>query len=285
MLIKNLQQILIQEKIKGANQLYQRSALKEYLQVSVLNFIYTNAKYKDKLIFTGGTCLRHFYGLQRLSEDLDFDCLKQIEAFELADDLKSYFVSKLQYKDLTVALKQQERQVLLKFPVLRSLGLATASESDLLYIKSDLSPAIGTSFKTQKTAKSVFGYNFVAMHYDLTGLFAGKIAAILNRNLLIGKENKPTIKGRDFFDFLWYLNQEVEIDVKQVRERLRDPSLTAEKIQQALDDKIKLACTTFKTDFKNDLLPFISSAEFVEDFVDNYWAEYKRESKKIKIVD
>jgi predicted nucleotidyltransferase component of viral defense system len=282
MLIKYLQEILINEKQRGANQLYQRSALKEYLQVVVLNFIYTNAEYKDKLIFTGGTCLRHFYGLQRLSEDLDFDFVDNFNAEKFANDLEKYFVSKLQYQNLDISLKQKNRQVLLKFPVLRELGLATASESDLLYIKSDLSMAVGKHWSTQKTAKSAFGFNFVALHYDLSSLFAGKIAAILTRNLLTGKDNRQTIKGRDFFDLLWYLKQDVEIEAQQVRERLQDPSLTAEKIQQAVDEKVKLACTTYKTDFKNDLLPFISSAEFIEDYVENYWAEYERLKVKIQ---
>ena len=55
----------------GGSELYRRTVLKEYIQILVLDFIYSNDKYKS-LVFYGGTCLAHCYGLPRLSEDLDF---------------------------------------------------------------------------------------------------------------------------------------------------------------------------------------------------------------------
>ena len=116
-----LQKIVRDEMQKGSNQLYNRSAIKEYLQVLVLQYIYTSAEYGSKLIFTGGTCLRHLYGLERLSEDLDFNMLSKIDTNKLANDIQEYFVSVLQYKDLDISVKQNGRQILLKFPILREL--------------------------------------------------------------------------------------------------------------------------------------------------------------------
>ncbi|KKR75172.1 MAG: hypothetical protein UU18_C0012G0013 [Parcubacteria group bacterium GW2011_GWB2_40_8] len=49
--------------------LYKRNLLKEYLQVLVLDYIYSSDKYSG-LVFYGGTCLAHCFGLPRLSEDL-----------------------------------------------------------------------------------------------------------------------------------------------------------------------------------------------------------------------
>ncbi|EQD65948.1 hypothetical protein B2A_01367, partial [mine drainage metagenome] len=43
---------------------------KDYLQATLLQYIYS---YSYNLVFKGGTCLAKLYGLDRFSEDLDFD--------------------------------------------------------------------------------------------------------------------------------------------------------------------------------------------------------------------
>ena len=48
--------------------------VKEYLHHYMLKTLFTQ-KTSGKLAFLGGTALRYFYGLNRFSEDLDFDCL------------------------------------------------------------------------------------------------------------------------------------------------------------------------------------------------------------------
>ena len=276
MIINYIQEIIQAEKLKGSNELYIRSAIKEYLQILVLQFIYTNSDYKSSLIFTGGTCLRHFYGLERLSEDLDFDKVNYLNVEKLASDIQEYFVSSLQYKDLQISIKQQGKQILLKLPILRNLGLATESDSDLLYVKSDISEILGKSYKTEKTAKSAFGYNFVALHYDLPSLFAGKITAILTRNLLTGRENSQTIKGRDFYDLLWYLKKGVRVNLQLVREKLNESELDIASLNLRISEKVNLACTKNKSNFKTDLIPFITNPGFVTDYVENFVNEMGR---------
>ena len=59
-MLTELKHIAQKELSQGATPLYVRNILKEYLQVHVLFSIYTTAKYKSLLIFTGGTCLRRF---------------------------------------------------------------------------------------------------------------------------------------------------------------------------------------------------------------------------------
>lgn len=49
-----------------------RGMLREYLQYLILSSIYTS-RYRNKLVFLWGTCLRIAYASQRFSEDLDFD--------------------------------------------------------------------------------------------------------------------------------------------------------------------------------------------------------------------
>lgn len=276
MILKYIEKITQEQQDKAVNPLYIRSTIKEYLQIVVLNYIYTTNEYKSNLIFTGGTCLRHLYGIDRLSEDIDFDYLVYVNSEDFADKLNKYFVSSLKYLDLKISIKQQGKQILLKFPVLRELGLAGPKESEMLYIKIDISPVSGSSYKAIKTSKSAFGYNFVALHYDLPSLFASKISAVLERNLLTGIDNKQTVKGRDFYDLLWYLKQNTSLNLACLKERIDQPNLTLDELVKLVDDKVTTTCTTYKNDFKNDLMPFISSQNFISDYVDNYLEEYKR---------
>jgi len=61
---------------KTGLQLYQQE--KEYLLKLFLYFYY---KRYDHAIFKGGTCLRYLFGLNRFSEDLDFN-IKDVKKFQ-----------------------------------------------------------------------------------------------------------------------------------------------------------------------------------------------------------
>ncbi|MFQ5493447.1 MAG: nucleotidyl transferase AbiEii/AbiGii toxin family protein [Candidatus Dojkabacteria bacterium] len=276
MILKFTKKIVDEGTQEGLNPLYIRSSIKEYLQILVLYFIYTNKHYKGRYIFTGGTCLRHFFGLERLSEDLDFDTVGKVNTKDLAHGLNDFFTKELQFGDISISVKQQGKQVLLKFPVLMQLGPADPGESDYLYIKCDIEPAIGSSYKTILSSKTAHGYSFVALHYDLRSLFAGKIVAILTRNLLTGKQDRQTIKGRDFYDLLWFLKHGTPVNLELVRERLGETTLSLSDLQARITAKVNRATTKFTTDFKNDLLPFIASTSFLDDYVDNYESEFRR---------
>ncbi len=271
MINEYIKKIVKEEKAKGSNGLYIRSKIKEYLQILLLEYIYSSSKYKSNFVFTGGTCLRHVYGLERLSEDLDFDLLKEIDVEEIAEDIKKHFISKLHYKDLNISIKQKGKQILLKFPCLQKLGLASKSESDLLYIKMDIEKIKGGSFKTEKTSKNIFDSNFVILHYDLPSLFAGKLTAILTRNL----ENGEIIKGRDFYDLLWYLKKDIAVNLPFLQEKLNEKR-SIEELKKEIQKKVFLATTKFKNDFKNDLYPFLKNPEFVQDYVENFADEFER---------
>lgn len=275
MINEYLEKLTREEERKGSNILYVRSILKEYLQILVLEYIYTSYKHKTNLIFTGGTCLRHIYNIERLSEDLDFDFLREVDTQEMAENIKRWFESKMRYNDLNISIKQRGKQILLKFPCLKQLNLASKSDSDFLYIKIDLEKVSGKSFNTEKTSKSVFGSNFVALHYDLPSLFTGKIVAILTRNLLKGKENREMLKGRDFYDLLWYLKKGVVLNKELLEEKL-GKKIDNQELKKILNEKVAMATTKFKNDFKNDLLPFISNHRFLEDYLKNYQNEFNR---------
>jgi len=63
MILSYIKKIIEEQKSIGASPLYIRSMIKEYLQIIILDYVYTTNEFKSNLIFTGGTCLRHLYGI------------------------------------------------------------------------------------------------------------------------------------------------------------------------------------------------------------------------------
>lgn len=199
-------------KKSKANNLFKRNLLKEYLQVLVLEFLYSNPKY-SKLVFYGGSCLAHCYGLPRLSEDLDFvDLEKEIDLKTLATDLKKYFETRT---DLKLTSYLQKFRINLKFPILRELGLSNQSESDYLYLKIEVFNKFGfcKDYKTEMIPLFKFNKTVLVKTFDLSTLMATKIRAILYRKW--EKKDKQgtvlaNVKGRDYFDLMWYLEKGVK---------------------------------------------------------------------------
>jgi len=280
MIYRELEKILFEEKAKGSLNSYILNSLKEYLQVYVLYYIYTNSRYNKNLIFTGGTCLRHFYNLPRLSEDLDFDFQESFNSWILLDEIEEYFKKRYKFNEIKLALKQRGNQIVIKFPVLHRLGLAKNNESNLLYVKLDFSKNPSRYFDLQTTSKSIYGFNFAAKHYDLPSLMSGKIHAILVRKRFKGADNTGVVRGRDYFDLLWFLKNTVKPNLKRLSEML-NTSVSIDFVEKQLDLKVKELITKHRSYFKSALIPLISSPDFVKTYVDNYYEEYLRSKKQL----
>lgn len=161
---------------------FKRNLIKEYLQVLVLDYLYSNSKYAS-LVFYGGSSLVHCYGLPRLSEGLDFvDIEKKINLELLAKDLEKFFSDKT---DLTVFTKVQKFRVYLKFPILKELGIVddNNSESDFLFLKVEIFKGIDFCTTYETETKPIFRFNksILVKTFDLPTLMATKIRAVLNR--------------------------------------------------------------------------------------------------------
>ncbi len=191
------------------NNLFKRNLFKEYLQVVVLDFIYSHPVYSQLLLY-GGSALAHCFDLQRLSEDLDFiDETKKVKVAELARDLEDYFLKR---SDLQVKTTVQKFRIYLKFPILRDLGLSARNETDILFLKvevySDFDFCRG--YKTDIRPVFKFGRSILIKTPDPATLMATKIRAILSRKWEKTEKSGRTIvtvKGRDYFDLLWYLQK------------------------------------------------------------------------------
>lgn len=261
------------------NLLYKRNILKEYFQIIILNFLYSNQQYGG-LLFYGGSSLAHCYDLPRLSEDLDFiDSTKKVNLLKLASDLESFFNKQT---DLKPKIRTQKFRIELKFPVLYDLGLANEkkSESDLLIIKIEIYPDSDIVKNSQVEIKPVFKFNqsMLIKTLDLPTLMATKINAILNRKWeQTDKQGNISImvKGRDYFDLMWYLQKEVRPNIRCI--------LGVKNIDEL---KIKLLTQIDQIDARSiylDLEALIKDQQFTQNLSKNIKEILKREiSQKLK---
>ncbi|HNS15617.1 MAG TPA: nucleotidyl transferase AbiEii/AbiGii toxin family protein [Syntrophorhabdaceae bacterium] len=194
------------------NSLFKRNLLKEYLQVVVLDFIYSHPVY-SRLIFYGGSALAHCFDLQRLSEDLDFvDESKKISPAKLAMDIEDHFTKRT---DLKVKTTVQKFRIYLKFPILRDLGISTREETDILFLKIEVYTEFDFCKGYATDIRPIFKHNrsVLIKTLDMPTLMATKIRAILYRKWeKTDKQGRTTVKGkgRDYFDLLWYLQKGVQ---------------------------------------------------------------------------
>ncbi|MFH1452437.1 MAG: nucleotidyl transferase AbiEii/AbiGii toxin family protein [Armatimonadota bacterium] len=194
------------------NELFKRNIVKEYLQVIVLDFIYSDPQL-SRLLFYGGSCLAHCFGLPRLSEDLDFVDIKgEIEVSKLAKDLEIYFKKNT---DLKLISTVQKFRIYLKFSILHELGLSDKSETDQLFLKVEVftPPVFCKKFKVETIPLFKYNKSILIRTFDFSTLMATKIRAILHRKWEKTDKTGKTIakvKGRDYFDLMWYLEKGVK---------------------------------------------------------------------------
>ncbi|MEI7482583.1 MAG: nucleotidyl transferase AbiEii/AbiGii toxin family protein [Elusimicrobiota bacterium] len=260
-MLENIKNLLAENS--GLSAVFRRNLIKEYLQTLALAFIYSRKEYSG-LVFYGGSALKHCYGLPRLSEDLDFvDARGAVSLPALATDLKGYFAAR---HGLKVETKIQKFRVLLKFPLLFELGLAAYPESDMLFLKLELYTDISfcRKYKTEIVPLFEHGESVLVKTFDLPTLMATKIRAVLNRRWTkTGKEGETlaVVKGRDYFDLMWYLQKGIEPNLECL-ENIPDKKELYARLVSAVE-KIDAAS------IKYDLDALIADREYVDNLAGN----------------
>lgn len=251
-----------------------KNYLREFLQLAVLEKIYSHPQWQ-KLIFTGGSCLRICYNLPRLSEDLDFDYLPtEIKKFSftvLEKYLKETFKKDYGFSFLETKIQGNYR-LYLKFPILQRLGMVRPSESDKLFVKIEITKTIAGTFQTELTPVSKQNFSFLVRHYNLSSLMSGKIAAVLERLWFKGEKSEIDIKGRDFYDLWWYLEQKVVPNWKRL-EKITGIK-TPQQLIPRLEERIEKVVTPQKLIY--DLGALLENQEFAQNFAKNYKKFIKR---------
>lgn len=253
------------------NNIFKRNLLKEYLQIVVLDFIYSHPVY-SRLIFYGGSALEHCFNLQRLSEDLDFiDETKKVKVSELAKDLEDYFSTRT---DLEIKTTVQKFRIYLKFPILHDLGISARGETDILFLKIEVYTEFDFCKLYSTDIRPIFKFNrsVLIKTLDMPTLMATKIRAILFRKWeKTDKKGRTTVKvkGRDYFDLLWYLEKGIQPNLSCV-----------EGFEDMKDLKKKLLAIAADIDSRSiqlDLEPLISNPNFASNISRNIKTILERE--------
>ncbi|MBD3244812.1 MAG: hypothetical protein GF335_02350 [Candidatus Moranbacteria bacterium] len=266
-IIKNLRKKSSDLKNQGLGNDVIRVQIKELLQNHILYAIYNHKKYKD-LIFYGGTCLRKKFSLNRMSEDLDFETLRPIEFKALGEEIIKYF-NRIELKNTYFSVQKGEyiSRVTVKFPILNLLELSP-HQDEALHVKVEINEKLTGIYETQLSPLMIDSLSLVLCHYNLETLMAGKILACLTRVFKKGKTGIE-IKGRDFYDLIWFMQKGVIPNISKLKDGLRIENL--KEVFQLLDQKV---AKITERDLKEDLLPLFIEKNFVIDWCQNFHEFY-----------
>ena len=248
-----------------------KNAMKEIIQEIVLCGL-SRAGFFNKAAFYCGTALRIFYGLNRFSEDLDFSLTSPEPDF----DLSSYFpVLKKEVTswglNVDISLKEKNtdsaiRSAFLKGNTMEHMLVFYASES----LKSGISrdEVIKIKFEVDTMPPEGAGYEnkyrllpspYEVKMYDMPSLFAGKVHAVICRAW------KQRVKGRDLYDYIFYLSRNAALNLPHLKARLVQSGAWDPEKDLSIEDTRDLLFSRFDSiDFenaKNDVRPFIRDTD------------------------
>lgn len=265
----------------------EKNALKEVVQEVALCGLF-RAGFFNTAAFYGGTALRIFYGLDRFSEDLDFSLLKPSNDFEL-----SKYLSILESEIRAVGLNfRAEEKIKTNDSFIKSAFLKGNTKEHIMTVYNDLQVYNGISsgellkikievdinppaYATYENKYRLLPSPYKVKIFDMSSLFAGKIHAVICRAW------RDRVKGRDLYDYVFYLSQNATVNLPHLNARLVDSGfinndfkLNREKLIKILKERF---ATIDYTQAKNDVLPFIRdksklelwSKEFFQDITES----------------
>lgn len=246
-----------------------RNAIFEANQQVILAGLY-NGGFFDVAAFYGGTCLRIFHGLQRFSEDMDFSLLTPNDKF----DFTKYFqpiIDEFAIVGREVEIKKKDKK---SFGKVESAFLKDNTDVYDVSFQTDKSIKIKIEVDTQPPLN--FGteqklllqpHSFMTRCFTLPDLFAGKMHTLVYR----GWKNR--VKGRDWYDFEWYVRHNVPLDFAHFAERVRqfnNEEIRQEVFMAKLKDRLASADIN---QVKNDALPFVRNPNELDIWSNDYFVQ------------
>ncbi|MDE3213435.1 MAG: nucleotidyl transferase AbiEii/AbiGii toxin family protein, partial [Bacteroidota bacterium] len=208
--------------------------LKEYIQLMILDYL-SSTSYVEKVVFIGGTNLRLEKGIDRFSEDLEFDCknFSRDEFSRMTDDIL-LFLNRSGYR--AEARDKSNPKITafrrnIHFPgLLFEMGLSDHKEERFL-IKVECQDQ-GTPYEPRIVDINRCGF-FFPFPVPSDGVLCGmKVSAMLSRS-----------KGRDFYDLMFFLAQaETDYDFLAARSRIgnwADLKMAISERLKSVDLKVK----------------------------------------------
>jgi predicted nucleotidyltransferase component of viral defense system len=214
---------IFEEKIKEypiTSVLDQENVLQELVQQHVLASLSRAGFFsRAQAVFHGGTCLRIVYGMNRFSEDLDF-FLKQPDhdfswTIYLDHVLKDGAGGGLHF----TAVDKTKEDAAVKKAFLRTDSIGKVLLLDLPFerdarktikvkLEIDINPPMGSRYETRYIAFPVIA---AMTTQSLESGFAMKLSALLGR---------VYTKGRDWYDFIWYIGKKIVPDLELLQNAL-----------------------------------------------------------------
>lgn len=265
--INIFEQMLSRYEIKTNEQ--KRNAIYEVMQEITLAGLYRGGFF-DKAAFYGGTCLRIFHELPRFSEDMDFSLVGKDEAF----DLESYFPAiidefKAAGRDIVITRKEKKKAAKVESAFLKDntaiYDVKFKTEKDLkIKIEVDIDPPLG--FTTEQKL-SLMPFSFMTRCFTLSDLYAGKMHALLFRNW------KTRVKGRDWYDFEWYVRHNVSLNFAHLQIRVKEfNGMDMDRKDFASILKERLSSTDIAM-VKRDVFPFIQNPKELDIWSNDYFLQ------------
>lgn len=248
------------------------NAQHEVMQQIALAGLYRGSFF-NKAAFYGGTCLHIFHGVERFSEDMDFSLLQSDDSFKLEDYFKPIIQEfKALGRDVQINKKEKSRQTNVESAFLKAdtaiYNLRFTTERQIkIKIEVDINPP--PEFSTEHKLL-LLPFSFMCRCFILPDLFAGKMHALLFRSW------KNRVKGRDWYDFEWYVRNNVALNFNHLLQRTLQfgspeaGKLTKDNFREMLKDKIK------QTDIemvKTDVRPFIKHSEEMDIWSVDYFSQ------------
>ncbi|WP_237560725.1 nucleotidyl transferase AbiEii/AbiGii toxin family protein [Geobacter anodireducens] len=241
-------------------------ALREIIQEVALLGLW-RSKFFEHAAFYGGTALRILYGLDRFSENLDFSLLEPSPDFNLARYTAS-LVEELSAFGFNVRVEMVDKAV---ESAVQSAFLKANTRNELLVIETggelagqvlkvkievDTDPPTGFTTLTRYLLQPI---PFAVRSYSLPDLFAGKMHALLFRRW------KNRVKGRDWYDFVWYAANHPQLNLAHLDQRMRqtghwsgDLPLSPAAFRELLSDSIDRLDVD---QARNDVAPFVKDQQ------------------------
>lgn len=250
------------------------TALKETIQRICLLGLW-RSRFFEHAAFYGGTALRLLYGLDRFSEDLDFSLLVPDKEFRLTPyfgglkrELEGFgfeaeINEKAQNFDATVVrafVKSNTRLHFIRIGAPERLS-RQVHRNQQLKVKLEVDPDPPPDFSTeiryvlQPVPHSV-------RTFATPDLFAGKMHALLCRRW------GNRVKGRDWYDLVWYVRQEIPMNLSHLMARMHqtdDLDPQTKMTERLWRERLDHAIHELDIDAaKQDVRPFIRNAEQLE---------------------
>lgn len=245
-----------------------KNALKEILQEIALLGLF-RANMFDTAAFYGGSALRIFYGLDRFSEDLDFSLLKKSDMFDVTpycDFIRDEMAAFGFETEVTKKMKAGESNIESAFikagTLIHLLQIESISPpvsgiagNELLKIKLeiDTNPPAGAEYEVKYLLTPVPCH---VRLFSAPSLFAGKLHALLCRDWKSGR-----MKGRDLYDYVWYLSRATPLNILHLEERMKQTGDLKMEDKLAPEGLKEMLCEKFSSiDYlqaKQDVMPFI----------------------------